>query len=113
MFKSKAYFGAGCFWCVEAIFKKIKGVKEVKSGYSGGETINPTYNQVCTSTTKHAEICEITYNPKKISYKSLIKIFFLSHDPTSLNKQGNNIGTQYRSIIIYNDDKLIMGNRPV
>ena len=101
---SKAYFGAGCFWCVEAIFEDIRGVENVKSGYSGGKIKNPTYKQICTGKTNHAEICEITYNNKKISYANLIEIFFLSHDPTSLNRQGNDVGTQYRSIIMYNNE---------
>lgn len=101
----KAYFGGGCFWCIEAVFAEIKGVERVISGYSGGKTKNPTYEQICAQKTKHAEICEITYNPKKISYTSLLEIFFLSHDPTSLNRQGNDIGIQYRSIILYNNKK--------
>ena len=101
---SKAYFGGGCFWCVEAIFEDIRGVENVKSGYSGGKIKNPTYKQICTGETNHAEICEITYNNKKISYANLIEIFFLSHDPTSLNRQGNDVGTQYRSIVMYNNE---------
>ena len=101
---SKAYFGGGCFWCVEAIFEDIRGVENVKSGYSGGKIKNPTYKQICTGKTNHAEICEITYNNKKISYANLIEIFFLSHDPTSLNRQGNDVGTQYRSIVMYNNE---------
>ena len=102
---SKAYFGAGCFWCVEAIFEEIKGVKDVKSGYSGGNKKNPTYEDICKGNTKHAEICEITYDSSKISYNNLLEIFFLSHDPTSINRQGNDIGPQYRSIILYQNKK--------
>ena len=100
-----AVFGAGCFWCVEAIFLHINGVESVVSGYSGGNTQNPTYEQICTGKTEHAEVCKIEYNPKIITYKELLKYFWESHDPTTLNRQGNDIGTQYRSVIYYVNDE--------
>lgn len=101
----KAIFAGGCFWCTEAIFNQLKGVKEVLPGYMGGIVENPTYEQVCTGTTEHAEVVEITYDEQEISYYALLEIFFATHDPTSLNKQGNDIGTQYRSEIFYVDEK--------
>ena len=103
--EKKIYFGGGCFWCIEAFFENVNGVKSVISGYSGGNKKKPTYKEVITGKTNHAEACEITYNPKTITLKSLLEIFFVSHDPTTLNRQGNDIGTQYRSIIFYNDEK--------
>ena len=99
-----ATLGGGCFWCVEAVFEQIKGVKSVVSGYAGGTTENPTYDEVCQGTTGHAEICQIHYDPDVISYKTLLEVFWLCHDPTTLNQQGNDIGTQYRSIILYEDE---------
>ena len=96
-----ATFGAGCFWCVEAIFQQIEGVVLVKSGYEGGTSANPTYEEVCTGTTGHAEVCQITFDSQKVSYKTLLQAFWESHDPTTLNKQGGDIGTQYRSAIFY------------
>ena len=96
-----AVFGAGCFWCVEAIFSQLHGVSEVISGYTGGTTPNPTYEQICTGKTGHAEVCKIVYDPELISYNQLLKIFWESHDPTTLNRQGNDVGTQYRSVIYY------------
>lgn len=99
-----AYFGGGCFWCIEASFDGLKGVSKVTSGYSGGSKQNAHYKAVSSGTTKHAEICEIRYNPKEISYETLLKVFFLAHDPTTLNKQGNDIGPQYRSIIFYSNN---------
>ena len=99
-----AYFGGGCFWCIEASFDGLKGVSKVTSGYSGGSKQNANYKAVSSGTTKHAEICEIKYNPKEISYETLLKVFFLAHDPTTLNKQGNDIGPQYRSIIFYSNN---------
>jgi peptide-methionine (S)-S-oxide reductase len=96
-----AYFASGCFWCVEAIFESVKGVKEVISGYSGGTEENPTYEQVGYGKTSHAEAVEVYYNPKEISYFELVQVFFGSHDPTSLNQQGPDRGTQYRSIAFY------------
>lgn len=97
----KATFGAGCFWCVEAIFELVKGVRNVQSGYSGGHMENPSYKEVCNGTTGHAEVCQITYDPKVISYIELLEIFWQTHDPTTLNRQGNDSGTQYRSVIFY------------
>ncbi len=99
-----AYFGGGCFWCIEASFDGLKGVSKVTSGYSGGSKQNAHYKAVSSGTTKHAEICKIRYNPKEISYETLLKVFFLAHDPTTLNKQGNDIGPQYRSIIFYSNN---------
>ena len=96
-----AYFGGGCFWCIEAIFENINGVISVKSGYSGGVQETANYKDVCSGKTKHAEICQIQYDPKKITYDVLLEIFFLAHDPTTLNRQGNDIGPQYRSIIFF------------
>lgn len=103
--EKKIYFGGGCFWCIEAFFENVKGVSSVISGYSGGDVKNPTYQQVITEETNHAEVCQINYNPKKIKLESLLEIFFTSHDPTTLNKQGNDVGTQYRSIILYNNEE--------
>jgi peptide-methionine (S)-S-oxide reductase len=100
-----ATFGAGCFWCVEAVFQNLKGVVSVASGYAGGHVKNPTYEQVCTDTTGHAEVCQITYNPDEISYSELLEVFWKTHDPTTLNRQGNDVGTQYRSVIFFHDDE--------
>ena len=96
-------FGGGCFWCVESCFNMLKGVESAVSGYSGGRTQNPTYEEVCSGQTGHAEVVQITYDPSVISYKQLLDVFFFLHDPTQLNRQGNDIGTQYRSVIYYND----------
>lgn len=101
----KATVGGGCFWCIEAIFQQLKGVIEVTSGYSGGEMDNPTYQQVCSGNSGHAEVVQVTFDSRIISYKELITIFLTSHDPTLLNRQGADIGTQYRSIILYHDQK--------
>lgn len=103
MSMQKATFGSGCFWCSEAMFKSLRGVVQVDPGYSGGHTTNPTYEEVCTDTTGHAEVVQVTFNPEQISYEQLVQIFFSSHDPTTLNRQGNDIGTQYRSVIFYHD----------
>jgi peptide-methionine (S)-S-oxide reductase len=100
-----ATFGAGCFWCVEAVFQRLKGVEKVESGYAGGSKPNPTYKEVCTGKTGHAEVCRITYNPEIISYPELLEVFWSTHDPTTLNRQGADVGTQYRSVIFYNDDE--------
>lgn len=96
-----AIFGGGCFWCTEAIFQKVKGVEKVESGYAGGDVKNPAYREVCNGTTGHAEVIRIEYNPREVSYEALLKVFFLTHDPTTLNRQGNDVGTQYRSVIFY------------
>ena len=99
-----AIFGAGCFWCVEAIFLQLDGVSTVVSGYTGGDTKNPTYKEICTGKTNHAEVCKIIYDSDIISFTELLKVFFESHNPTTLNKQGTDIGTQYRSSIFYVND---------
>jgi len=96
-----ATLAGGCFWCLEAVFKEVKGVQKVVSGYTGGITRQPTYEEVCTDQTGHAEAVQITFNPAVITYKELLEIFFTIHDPTSLNRQGNDIGSQYRSAIFY------------
>jgi peptide-methionine (S)-S-oxide reductase len=99
-----AYFGSGCFWCVEAIYESVKGVAEVESGYAGGHVENPTYEDVCTGTTGHAETVKIYYDSSIVSYDELLKVFYDSHDPTTLNRQGPDAGTQYRSAIFYQND---------
>lgn len=99
-----ATFAEGCFWCTETFFQQLKGVKKVVSGYSGGTVPHPTYEQVCAGTTGHAEACNIIYDPAEISYDKLLEAFWESHDPTTLNRQGNDIGTQYRSVIFYHDE---------
>jgi peptide-methionine (S)-S-oxide reductase len=100
-----ATFGAGCFWCVEAVFQQLRGVISVESGYSGGSIPNPTYQQVCTGTTGHAEVCQIRFNPAEVSYKELLEVFWKTHDPTTLNRQGADTGTQYRSVVFYHNDE--------
>ncbi len=100
-----ATFGAGCFWCVEAVFLELDGVEKVVSGYMGGQKDNPTYKDICTGNTGHAEVCQITYNPQKISFKDLLQAFWTSHDPTTLNQQGADKGTQYRSVIFYHNQE--------
>lgn len=99
-----ATFGEGCFWCTEAVFQRLNGVIKVESGYSGGTVPNPSYEAVCTGKTGHAEVAQITYDPSVISFKELLYVFFKTHDPTSLNRQGADVGTQYRSAIFYHDD---------
>ena len=96
-----ATFGTGCFWCTEAIFQQLNGVIKVTSGYSGGSIPNPTYEEVSTGTTGHAECCQVVFDPSKISYDELLEVFWKTHDPTTLNRQGNDVGTQYRSVIFY------------
>ncbi len=96
-----ATLGGGCFWCIEAVFEQVEGVTEVVNGYAGGHAPNPTYEAVCSGTTGHAEVCQIHYDPKIISYKEILEIFFSVHDPTTLNRQGADVGEQYRSIILY------------
>lgn len=98
-----ATLAAGCFWCVEAVFQKLKGVEKVESGYMGGTLKNPTYKDVCTGQTGHAEVCQITYNPNIISFEELLEVFWKTHDPTTLNRQGGDIGTQYRSAVFFHD----------
>lgn len=100
-----ATLGAGCFWCVEAVFDDLKGVEDVVSGYSGGHTENPTYQQVCSETTGHAEVAQIKFNKDEISFKEILQVFFAVHDPTTLNRQGNDIGSSYRSAIFYHSDE--------
>lgn len=99
-----ATFGGGCFWCTEAVFQQIPGVKSITSGYAGGTTENPTYEQVCTGTTGHAEVIQVEFDPQKVSYEKLISYFWDAHDPTTLNRQGDDVGTQYRSIILYSSE---------
>jgi len=100
---SVATLAAGCFWCVEAVFQKLKGVEKVESGYMGGTIKNPTYKEVCTGQTGHAEVCQISFNPTIISFEELLEVFWKTHDPTTLNRQGGDIGTQYRSAVFYHD----------
>lgn len=100
----KATFGSGCFWCTEAIFERLNGVVKVESGYSGGKVENPTYEEVCSGTTGYAEVTQITYDPAIITFDELLEVFWKTHDPTTLNRQGNDVGTQYRSVIFYNND---------
>ena len=101
----KATFGAGCFWCVEAVFERLEGVVDVIPGYSGGHKNNPTYKEICTGTTGHAEVAQITFDPKIITFDNLLNMFWKSHDPTTRNRQGNDIGTQYRSAIFYHNNE--------
>ena len=99
-----ATFGGGCFWCIEAAFEELAGVETVTSGYAGGHTEDPTYEEVCTGNTGHAEVVQVEYDPDVIDYQELIEVFFTVHDPTQLNRQGPDVGTQYRSIVLYHDD---------
>ncbi|QNW94416.1 peptide-methionine (S)-S-oxide reductase MsrA [Acinetobacter seifertii] len=101
----QALFGGGCFWCVEAVFLQIRGVEKVTSGYAGGHTINPTYEQVCQGDTQHAEVILVDFDEKQVTYSQLLDVFFATHDPTTLNRQGNDIGTQYRSVIYYYNEE--------
>lgn len=101
----KATFGGGCFWCTEAVFQRVKGVEKVVSGYTGGKTKNPTYEEICTGTTGHAEVIQIEFDPKVVSFGKLLEIHWKTHDPTTLNKQGYDEGTQYRSAIFYENDE--------
>jgi peptide-methionine (S)-S-oxide reductase len=100
-----ATFGTGCFWCTEAVFQELEGVLKVTSGYSGGQIVNPTYEQVCEKNTGHAEVTQIVYDPAKISFDDLLEVFWQTHDPTTLNKQGNDVGPQYRSVIFYHNEE--------
>ena len=97
--------GAGCFWCTEAVFLNVKGVEKVVSGYAGGQIKNPSYRDICTGTTGHAEVTQVTYDPAIVSYEDLLEIFWNTHDPTTLDQQGADVGTQYRSVIFYNTEK--------
>lgn len=98
-------FGGGCFWCTEAVFKMLKGVKSVEPGYTGGNKIDPTYMDVCSGTSGHAEVSKVEYGPSEIDFKDLLTVFFSSHDPTSLNRQGPDVGTQYRSVVFYTTEE--------
>ncbi|HOY40507.1 MAG TPA: peptide-methionine (S)-S-oxide reductase MsrA [Chitinophagales bacterium] len=100
-----ATFGGGCYWCIEAVFQRLEGVEKVESGFSGGQVKNPTYKEVCTGTTGHAEVIQITFDTTKTSFEEILKVFFTMHDPTTLNRQGNDIGTQYRSAVFYHNDE--------
>lgn len=102
--KREATFGAGCFWCIEACFKDFKGVMEVYPGYAGGHKANPTYEEVCNGTTGHAEVARVVYDDELVSFDDLLEVFWFVHDPTQLNRQGNDIGTQYRSVLFYHDE---------
>ncbi len=109
-----ATFGGGCFWCTEAIFKELKGVESVTSGFSGGDVINPSYKEVITGRTGHAEVIQIEYDPNEVSFTELLEVFFATHDPTTLNRQGADVGTQYRSAIFYhNDSQEIIANEVI
>jgi peptide-methionine (S)-S-oxide reductase len=99
-----ATLGGGCFWCLEAAFQQLRGVESVQSGYAGGDTPNPTYREVCSGTTGHAEIVQVRFDPTEITYRELLEVFFTIHDPTQLNRQGNDVGTQYRSVIFVHND---------
>lgn len=100
-----ATLGGGCFWCVEAVFAELNGVERVESGYMGGTIENPTYQQVCSGTTGHAEVAQVTFDPQTISFEQILEVFFTAHDPTTLNRQGGDVGTQYRSVIFYHDEQ--------
>jgi len=100
-----ATFGAGCFWCIEAVFQKLKGVRTVVPGYAGGEVENPTYQQICTGATGHAEVAQIAFDPDVISFEELLSVFWRTHDPTTLNRQGADVGTQYRSVVFYHGEE--------
>jgi peptide-methionine (S)-S-oxide reductase len=101
----KATLGGGCFWCTEAVYLQLNGVVDVKPGYSGGHVKNPTYNEVCTGNTGHAEVVQVTFDPEIVSFSEILEVFFVTHDPTTLNRQGNDVGTQYRSAIFYHSEK--------
>lgn len=101
----KATLGGGCFWCTEAVYKELKGVVDIKPGYSGGEIKNPSYKEVCTGRTGHAEVIQITFDPAEVSFPKILEVFFMTHDPTTLNRQGNDVGTQYRSAVFYHSEE--------
>jgi peptide-methionine (S)-S-oxide reductase len=96
-----ATLGGGCFWCTEAVYQELKGVAQIVSGYAGGAVVNPTYEQICTGTTGHAEVVQLTFDPDQVTFRRILEVFFTIHDPTTLNQQGNDVGTQYRSVIFY------------
>jgi peptide-methionine (S)-S-oxide reductase len=100
-----AIFGGGCFWCIEAVFNRLEGVKSAVSGYMGGHVDNPTYRQVCNGDTGHVEVVQVTFDPSQIKYRDLLEVFFAVHDPTTLNRQGNDVGEQYRSVIFYTSEE--------
>ncbi|MDM8531236.1 peptide-methionine (S)-S-oxide reductase MsrA [Anaerolineales bacterium HSG25] len=100
-----ATLGAGCFWCIEAVYLELQGVEKVVSGYTGGQIVNPTYQQICTGTTGHAEVAQISFDPAVLSFADLLQVFWHVHDPTTLNRQGGDVGTQYRSVIFYHDEE--------
>ncbi|MCC7246446.1 MAG: peptide-methionine (S)-S-oxide reductase MsrA [Saprospiraceae bacterium] len=100
-----ASLGGGCFWCIEPVFQDLRGVLKVESGYMGGKTLNPTYRDVCSGMTGHAEIIQVTFDPSVISFRQLLDVFFTVHDPTTLNRQGNDVGTQYRSVVFYHSEQ--------
>ena len=100
-----ATLGGGCFWCLEPLYEKLLGVKQVVSGYAGGHVINPTYEQICSKTTGHAEVIQVSFDPSVISFREILEVFFTSHDPTTPNRQGNDVGPQYRSVILYHDEE--------
>ena len=101
----KATLGGGCFWCLEAVYAELRGVEKVESGYSGGHVPNPTYREVCSETTGHAEVVQVTFDPEVVSYRGILKVYFGIHDPTTPNRQGADVGTQYRSVIFYHDEE--------
>ncbi len=103
--KEIATLGGGCFWCLEAVYQELQGVEKVESGYSGGDVPDPTYREVCSETTGHAEVVQVTFDPELVSYKDILEVYFTIHDPTTLNRQGADVGTQYRSVIFYHDDE--------
>lgn len=100
-----ATLGGGCFWCLEAVYDELRGVEKVESGYSGGDVPNPTYREVCSETTGHAEVVQVTFDPGVVSYRDILEVYFTIHDPTTLNRQGADVGTQYRSVVFYHDDE--------
>jgi peptide-methionine (S)-S-oxide reductase len=100
-----ATLGGGCFWCLEAVYQELRGVEKVESGYSGGDVPNPTYRQVCSETTGHAEVVQVTFDPDLVSYRDILEVYFTIHDPTTLNRQGADVGTQYRSVIFYHTEE--------
>lgn len=100
-----ATLAGGCFWCTEAVYKELKGISDIKPGYSGGHVKNPAYREVCNGTTGHAEVIQITFDPEVVSFSEILEVFFMTHDPTTLNRQGNDVGTQYRSAVFYHNDE--------